>query len=208
MAKRLAPFRVLDPHDELSHFALGSDYSNVSTTGTGYGDAGVFVTILAGSGNLSVDPVTYGVNNYLGKTNWNGIGFNQYPEISLKVRPASSGDITPLGITLIETAQTDEHGQKLLYDRDKADATQVVLPGESTRIATRGIFTLWSSAIDGTLTPGSSFKLSATSGKITGCLNSDTAALGLVLGTGARGSNGAPFADAYSGVYAQIKLGK
>lgn len=205
MAKRIAPFRVVAPHDEISHFALAASYVNSNITGTGFGDAGVFVTVA--SGNLSLDPITFTSNSYLGKVDYPYVGWNKYPEITLKVRPAASGDVIPLGITLTETAEYDENGQKLLYYREKADAMQVSVPGESVKIATRGIFTLFGSAVDGTLTPGAGFKLSATSGKITGCANTDSASLGLVLGSGSRGSNGAPQADAYSGAYYQIKLG-
>lgn len=206
MAKRIAPFRNVDPHDEISNFALDNAYVNNNITGTGFGDAGIFVTVA--SGNLSLDPITFATNSYLGKTDYQYVGFNKYPEITLKVRPAASGDVTPLGITLTETAQYDENGQKLLYYREKADAMQVSLPGESVKIATRGTFTLFASAVDGVLTPAAGFKLSATSGKITGCANTDSASLGLVLGSGSRGANGGPITDAYSGAYYQIKLGK
>lgn len=206
MSTRIHPDRTVAPHDEISHFALADEYVNSNITGVGFGDAGIFVTIA--SGNLSLDPVTFTSNPYLGKTDYPFVGFNAYPEITRKVRPAASGDITPLGITLTQTAEYDENGQKLLYYREKADAMQIALPGESVKIATRGIFTLFASAVDGVLTPGASFKLSATSGKITGAANSDSAALGLVLGSGTRGANGAPIADAYSGAFYQIKLGK
>lgn len=206
MSNRLAPFRNVDPHDEISHFALANEYVNSNVTGVGFGDAGIFVTVA--SGNLSLDPVTFTANPYLGNTDYPYVGFNAYPEITLKVRPAASGDITPLGITLTQTAEYDENGQKLLYYREKADAMQISLPGESVKIATRGTFTLFASAVDGVLTPGAGFKLSATSGKITGAANSDSASLGLVLGSGTRGANGAPINDAYSGAFYQIKLGK
>jgi hypothetical protein len=206
MANRLHPYRNVDPHDEISNFALADAFVNDNITGSGFGDAGVFVTVA--SGNLSLDPITFTSNSYLGKTDFPMVAWNKYPEITLKVRPAASGDITPLGITLTQTARYDENGQKLLYYREKADAMQVAVPGESVKIATRGIFTVFASAVDGTLTAGAGFKLSATSGKITGCANSDSASLGLVLGAGSRGANGANIPDAYSGAYYQIKLGK
>lgn len=206
MAQRLHPFRNVDPHDEITDFSLGNAYVNSNITGSGFGDAGIFVTVL--SGDLNLDPVTFVSNSYLGKTDFPNVGYNMYPEISLKVRPAASGDIAPLGITLNQTAEYDENGQKLLYYRDKADAVQAVVPGETVKIATRGTFTLFQSAVDGTLTPGAGFKLSATSGKITGCANSDSANLGMVLGTGTRGANGAPMVDVYSGAFYKIKLGK
>lgn len=203
MADRIIPLNI-DEHDVIAHYALASDYKNSNITGTGFGDRGVFVTVV--SGNLSLDPVTFTTNSYLGKTDYPWVGFNKYPEVTLKVRPAASGDIGCLGITLNQTAEYDENGQKLLYYKDKADAMQVRLPGESVKIATRGIFTIFANGVDGVLTPAAGFKLSATSGKITGCANSDSAKLGLVLGSGTRGANGAPLTDAYSGAFYQIKL--
>ena len=41
MAKRIAPFRNVDPHDEISNFALDNAYVNNNITGTGFGDAGI-----------------------------------------------------------------------------------------------------------------------------------------------------------------------
>jgi len=205
MANRLLPFRLTSPHDELSHFALANAYINENITGAGLGDAGVFVSVA--SGNLNLDPVTFTSNSYLGKTDYPYVGFNAYPEITLKVRPAASGDIKPLGITLVQTAKYDENGQKLLYYREKAESMQVALPGESTKILTKGIVTVTSSAVDGSLSVNGGIKLSANSGKVTGCALSDSACFGMVLGTGSRGANGANVADAYSGAFYQVKFG-
>ncbi len=204
MAKRLAPLRNLDPHDVINGYAMDDIYVNENLTGVGFSDNGVFVTIVGG--NLDLDPMTYGTDNYLGNTsNIPFLGFNQYPKVTQKIRPAASGDVT-IGLTLMETAKYDENGEKLLYYKAKADENQIVLLGQAVPVASRGIFTLFKNAIDGTLTPGSGFKLSTTSGKITGCANTDTAKIGLVMGTGSRGANGAGIPDLYSGTFAMIKL--
>jgi hypothetical protein len=186
-------------------FALEDASVNENITGFGAGDAGVFVKVAAG--NLDLDPVTYGSNSYLGKTDYPFVGSNAYPSVSLKVAPAASGDIKPLGITLFETAKFDENGEKLLYYKQKAMDYQALLPGQAVPVATRGVFTVSSRAYDGTLSVGAGFKLSATAGKITGAALTDSAAIGSVLATGSRGANGATIADTFSGNYAIIKLG-
>ncbi len=176
MATRLLPFRQYDDNDVVNMYALVDAAVNESVTGVGSGDAGVFVKVSAG--NFDLDPVSYATNSYLGKTDYPFVGANQYPSVNLKVTPAASGDTTNcLGITLRQTAKFDENGEKLLYYRQKAEELMCVLPGQAVPVATRGIFSLGANALDGTLTVGSGFKLSANAGKITGCAHSDAGKL-------------------------------
>lgn len=210
MGKRLLPFRQYNEHDVINMFALEDSSVNENITAYGAGDAGVFVKISAG--NLDLDPVSYGNNAYLGKTDYpfvgNG-GQNMYPSVNLKIAPATSGD-KPLGLTLWETAKYDENGQKLIYYPQKAAENQVLLPGQAVPVATRGVFTLSSRAIDdsATFAVGNGFMISyVNAGKITGVVASSTSSIGTVLATGSRGSNGATLPDLYSGKFAVIKLG-
>ena len=204
MAIRLLPFRQYNEFDVVNMYALVDAAVNDSTTGTGTGDAGVFVKI--SDGNFDNDPVSYSSDSYLGKTDYPHIGVNQYPKVNLKVTPAASGDLTNcLGLTLRQTAKTDENGEKLIYYRQKAEELMCVLPGQAVPVATRGIFSLAASAIDGTLVVGSGFKLSANGGKITGCAHSDAGKLGLVLGTGSRTSL-TSVTDQFAGNFAIIGL--
>jgi len=204
MAIRLLPFRQLNEFDVVNMYALVDAAVNESTTGVGSGDAGVFVKVSAG--NFDLDPVSYASDSYLGKTDYPNIGVAQYPKVNLKVTPAASGDLTHcLGLTLRQTAKTDENGEKLLYYRQKAEELMAVLPGQAVPVATRGIFSLGANAVDGTLTVGSGFKLSANAGKVTGCAHSDAGKLGLVLGTGSRTTlNG--IADQFNGNFAVVGL--
>ena len=209
MGKRLLPFRQYNEHDVVNMFALDDSVLSATESITGFhsGDAGVFVKVSVG--NLDLDPVTYGTNAYLGKTDYPFVGANQYPSVSLKVTPAASGDIRPLGITLWETAKYDENGQKLIYYPQKAAENQVLLPGQTVPVATKGIFTVTSRAFDGSLSVGAPFTLSANAGKITGQAagySGPLAVLGTVLATGSRGNNGSTLPDLYSGSYAVIKL--
>ena len=204
MANRLLPFRQYGENDVVNMYALVDAAVNESTTGVGTGDAGVFVKVSAG--NFDLDPVSYATDSYLGKTDFPHVGANQYPSVNLKVTPAASGDLTNcLGLTLRQTAKFDENGEKLLYYRQKAEELMCVLPGQAVPVATRGIFTLSANALDGALTVGSGFKLSANGGKVTGCAHSDAGKLGIVLGTGSRASL-TSVTDAYAGNFAVIGL--
>jgi hypothetical protein len=215
MGKRLLPFRQYNEHDVINMFALEDSVltATQSITETHSGDAGVFVKI--SNGNLDLDPVTYGSNSYLGKTDYPFVGSNGYPSVSLKVTPAASGDIRPLGLTLWETAKYDENGQKLIYYPQKAHENQVLLPGQSVPVATKGVFTLTDTAYNNTANwaVGNPFILSAQAGKVSGVASTyiaganQPAVLGTILATGTRGNNGATIGDKYSGSYSVIKLG-
>ena len=205
MALRTLPFRQYSEHDVINMFALGTGYVNESLSTSDNGDAGVFVTIE--SGNLNVDTIVYdsAYSSYLGKTDYPFVGANQYPSVSLKIKPATSGDAL-LGITLRQTAQNDENGEKLLYYPQKAEELQCVLPGQSVPVATRGVFTFTSGAFNGTLGVGSGVKLaSGVSGTVTGCAINDAFRVGLVVGTGSRRSF--TTTDQFAGTYAVIALG-
>lgn len=202
MSIRILPFRQYDENDVINLFALNSTYVNESTTGAGNGDAGVFVTV--DSADFNADPVTYATDSYLGKTDYPFVGANQYPSVSLKCKPAASGNAL-LGITLRQTAKTDENGEKLLYYPQKAEELQCVLPGQAVPVATRGIFTIASTAYAGSLAVGSGIKLATVSGQVTGCAVSDAAKVGMVIGTGSRTSG--TVTDQFAGNYAVIALG-
>jgi hypothetical protein len=205
MAIRILPFRQYDENDVINMFALNSAYVNESTTGSSHGDAGVFVAV--DSADFNADPVTYGTDSYLGKTDYPFVGANQYPSVSLKVKPAVSGTAL-LGITLRQTAKFDENGEKLLYYPQKKEELQCVLPGQAVPVATRGVFTITAAAYTGALVVGGGIKLTtgvAASGKVGPCAVSDTDRVGLVIGTGSRGSG--TITDALAGNYAVIALG-
>lgn len=202
MALRTLPFRQYDENDVINMFALNGAYINESTTTSSFGDAGVFVAV--DSANFNADPVTYATDSYLGKTDYPFVGANQYPSVSLKVKPAVSGDAL-LGITLRQTAKTDENGEKLLYYPQKAEELMCVLPGQAVPVATRGVFTISQSAYNGAVTIGGGVKLATASGTLTGCTVSDAARVGLVIGTGSRGSG--TVTDQFAVNYAVIALG-
>ena len=219
MALRILPFRQYSDHDVVNMYAvIGSDVLT-STTDTGAGDAGVFVKV--SDGNFDNDPVTYQTNSYLGKTDYPFVGTtDMYPEVNLKITGAK-GEDHALGLTLYQTAKNDENGEKLLYNPQKQEELQTMLPGQAVPVATKGIFTLAAAAFDGPIAsyaPGNRIKLSAvTAGKVTGFATIAKAAMttgdlfaedkvfGHVLGTGVRASAG-PTTDQFAGNYIVVSF--
>ena len=207
MALRILPFRQYSDHDVVNMYSvIGSDVLT-STTDTGAGDAGVFVKV--SDGNFDNDPVTYQTNSYLGKTDYPFVGTTEmYPEVNLKITGSTSGDI-PLGLTLYQTAKNDENGEKLLYNPQKQEELQAMLPGQAVPVATKGIFTLAAAAFDGTTAsyaPGTAIIASNnTNGKVTGAARGASKAFGHVLGTGTRTSVG-PTTDQFAGDYIVVSF--
>ena len=210
MALRILPFRQYHDTNVINMFALDAAHVGESTTGTSNGDAGVFVTM--SSGNLNLDTITFDntYGSYLGKTDYAFVGSNAYPRVSLSIKPATSGDAL-LGLTLNQTAKTDENGEKLLYYPQKAAELQAVLPGQAVPVATKGFFTITDGAYVGTIGIGSGLKLpSGVSGKLTGCAITDPTRVAFVMATGSRApSTSVPdlFAGTGTSAYAIIALG-
>jgi len=166
MSLRLYPFRQYSEFDVINLFA--SDTADTSPSTNGNGSAGVFVKVSAG--NLDLDPITYAANSYLGKTDYPFIGAAQYPSVPLKFTAATAGDPV-LGITLNQTLQQDENGEKLLYNPVKRQELQAVLTGQAVPVATRGVFTLADTAIDwvdANMTVNNHLIISANAGKVSG----------------------------------------
>tara|TARA_R100000995_G_scaffold77895_1_gene48212 strand:+ start:279 stop:947 length:669 start_codon:yes stop_codon:yes gene_type:complete len=219
MALRILPFRQYSDHDVVNLFSVIASDVNDATTDSGAGDAGVFVKV--SDGNFDADPVEYQTNAYLGDTSYPFLGTTKmYPQVNLKITGAKGEDHC-LGMTLYQTAKNDENGEKLLYNPQKREELQAMLPGQAVPIATKGIFTLSSSTFDGPLTsyiPGNRIKLSAlNAGKITGFTTISEGAMttgdlfaedkvfGHVLGTGNRPNEGNT-TDQFSGDYIVVSF--
>ena len=218
MALRILPFRQYSDHDVVNLFSVIASDVNTATTDSGAGDAGLFVKVA--DGNFDADPITYQTNSYLGDTSYPFLGTTEmYPEVNLKITGAADEDHC-IGMTLFQTAKNDENGEKLLYNPQKQEELQAMLPGQAVPIATKGIFTLSSAAFDGPLTsyaPGNRIKLSSNAGKITGFttvsattittgdLVDEDKVFGHVLGTGTRANEGNT-TDQFSGNYIVISF--
>ena len=206
MALRLLPFRQYNEQDVVNVFALQNADVLESTTGDGKGSNGVFVKIT--DGNFDQDVITYGSNSYLGKTDYPFVGGDMYPTNPLEVAAAASGEI-PLGLTLNQTAKTDENGEKLIYNTTKKEELQAILPGQTVPVATKGIFTLSANAIEGgaasVFTIGDGFEV-AGDGTVGPATVVSAESLGMILGTGSRSSKGG-LTDQFAGDYVIVKLG-
>ena len=207
MSLRILPFRQYSDHDVVNLYALENNLVLDATTGTGGGDAGVFVKVSAG--NFDSDPITYQQNDYLGDSSFPFLGSTaMYPEVNLKITGATSGT-HPLGVTLYQTAKNDENGEKLLYNPTKQTELQAMLPGQAVPVLTKGVVTLSAEAFDGSLsdyTIGGGVQMSwATAGKITGDNANGSGCFGSVLGTGVR-SNVGITTDQFSGEYIVVKI--
>ena len=218
MALRILPFRQYSDHDVVNLFSVIASDVNTATTDSGAGDAGLFVKVA--DGNFDADPITYQTNSYLGDTSYPFLGTTEmYPEVNLKITGAADEDHC-IGMTLFQTAKNDENGEKLLNNPQKQEELPAMLPGQAVPIATKGIFTLSSSAFDGPLTsyaPGNRIKLSSNAGKITGFttvsattittgdLVDEDKVFGHVLGTGTRANEGNT-TDQFSGNYIVISF--
>lgn len=212
MAIRILPFRQYAEEDVVNLFANSA--ANNQVTDSGDGDAGVFVKVDAG--DLSLDPIQYETNSYLGKTDYPFIGRDQYPVVPLKVAAADTTTAC-VGITLLQTAQYDENNEKLLYYPQKQLETQSVLSGQAVPVLTKGVVSLPAgagslpNATVGALTdfaPGNWLVIDdVTNGKVSGVAQNDTdwtltgadgsapylanrQKVGQVLGTGIRQNRG------------------
>lgn len=205
--KRLLPLRNYSPYDEVNMYALIDAQVNDSSADSSTGDDGVFVKI--SEGDLDKANIEYGSNAIQGKTNYPYVYDELYASATLKVEAAAAGDIV-LGITLKETAKTDEHGDNLMRMKpEKREGQDLLLPGQAVPVATTGQFMVSALCIDGAaLVAGEGFKLSATAGKIEGAtpVTDDAVTIGRVLATGSRTSQ-TGITDKYEGVTAFIKLG-
>jgi hypothetical protein len=115
---------------------------------------------------------------------------------------------------LRQTLETDENGEKLIYNPIKRDELQAVLSGQAVPVATKGLFTFSEDAYekDSNFAPGNLAVISANAGKLSGVAWANTSGetiVGTILGTGDRTSqNGQSdqFAGTGTAQYALVQL--
>lgn len=212
MALRLYPFRQYSDHDVINMYA--NQVVDETPTTNGNGSAGVLVKVL--SGNMQKDTFDLIGSTYLGKTDYPFLGADKYPVVPLRVVAATTGSAV-LGVTLNQTLQNDENGEKLLYNPVKKDELQAVLSGQAVPVATKGLFTFDENAYekDANFVPGNICGISADNdGKMTGYARESLADLagtivGAIIGTGNRTSQmgkSDEFAGTGTAQYALVQL--
>ena len=125
MATNLRPFRDYDEHDVVNLFAFSGSYPQTK---------GNIVTIMGNGWKNSDEPFDMAGAPGAGYSNTvsQRYGLNAY------VRQCASGE-TPLGMTLYDVRETDENGEKLIFNPRKAAEMEVALSGQAVPILTRGI---------------------------------------------------------------------
>ena len=122
----LRPFRDYDEHDVINLFAHRSSNVNKGSL--------VKVETATGWKNTDEPSMEEGV---IGASYGNTVS-NRYA-VRSKVMDAGSGS-NVIGMTLWDVKETDENGEKLLYNPRKAAEMQCVISGQAVPVAVRGVF--------------------------------------------------------------------
>jgi hypothetical protein len=126
----LKPFRDYDEHDVVNLFTL-RDQSDVNK--------GTFVKLTSGQGWVSTDEPFGDTQSTAGSVNYVGRAVSNRYIVQAGLGIAGSGD-APIGMTLYDMKETDENGEKLLFNPQKAAEMQTAISGQAVPVATRGVF--------------------------------------------------------------------
>jgi len=135
----LRPFRDYDEKDVINLFSF---------SGTLPATAGTLVKTTGNSGFVATDEQLEFLSS-VGQSynNTVSIRYGAYA----KVATAGAGE-TPIGMMLMDVRETDENGEQLKFNPQKAAEMGVVLSGQAVPIVTRGIF-LYSGTLLASQTP-------------------------------------------------------
>lgn len=136
----IRPFRSVNEHDVINLYRYSGDVTTPLSKGT-------FVKVI-GSGWVS-NLTDLEMLGSPGASYANTV--SQRYGVPAQVTIAASGD-TAIGMTLYDVRETDENGEKLIYNPTKKAELQAILSGEAVPILTRGIVLY--SGIDGNPTVG------------------------------------------------------
>ena len=173
----LLPFRDYDEHDVINLFAF--DYAGTAIT------KGALVRIKSSAGWNAAQELDQS-NSMVGFT-LNNVVSDRYA-VSARVELAHSGH-NPLGMLLYDVAETDENGEKLIYNPRKAAEMQTTVSGQAVPILTKGIVLI--DNIHGTVAEGGLAYCgtgAANDGLVTATAGGTRKKIGRFLGT--TGANG------------------
>lgn len=121
----LRPFRDYDEHDVVNLFSYsGSLPVNKGT-----------IVKIVGNGWKNTDEL-----EMLGSPGASyGNTVSERYGVAAKIGKAGSGDAS-LGILLVDVKETDENGEKLIFNPRKAAEMGVAISGQAVPVATRGVF--------------------------------------------------------------------
>ena len=141
MASTLLPFRDYDEHDVINLFAFDGELTK-----------GHMVMMVADSNG-------WRAHDEMSLTDISSFDLNDVAQshrygVAAKVVAASgaqvAGDNTVLGMTLYDVKETDENGEKLVFNPRKAAEMEVALSGQAVPILTKGIVLYSGSALTST----------------------------------------------------------
>jgi len=127
MAHNLRPLRQYNENDVVNLFAYSGDSTlvlagkAVKVVGSGF---------MASSSNPVEDLGSVGAS-------YTNVASSRYGAVA-KVAPATSGSAV-LGLTLMGIRETDENGEKLVFNPRKAAEMGVIISGQAVPVLTRGI---------------------------------------------------------------------
>ena len=160
----LKPLRQYDEHDVINMFS----YDGAAA------DKGILVKISAGWKSTD-EPTEMGGN--VGAS-YNNVVSQRYANTA-KVIVAGTAD-KPIGMTLMEVKETDENGEKLIFNPRKAAEMGVLVSGQAVPLLTRGIVLYSGATLAGqTVTAGATLYVSGSAGEIS---TVGTNAIGKALG--------------------------
>lgn len=137
MASTLLPFRDYAEHDVINLFAVNGELTK-----------GHIVEIESGWSNTDEMDFRGDAGNAFGNTVSERYG------VKATVKAADSTTSAPLGILLYDVKETDENGEKLLFNPRKAAEMEVALSGQAVPVVTRGIFLYSGSVLAGEIPAG------------------------------------------------------
>ena len=165
----LRPFRDYDEHDVINLYKWSGTIpayrgTIVSIIGNGWTEADELEMLgSVGASYANVTSQRYGV--------------------AAAVRVAGSGDATPLGMLLHDVKETDENGEKLIYNPRKAAEMEVSISGHAAPIVARGIFLYSGSGLAAeSPTAGQKLYVLEADGALTTGVSSGQVAVGKALG--------------------------
>jgi hypothetical protein len=123
MATTLLPFRDYSEHDVINLFAVNGELTK-----------GHIVAISAGWKNTDEMDNDGSVGASFGNTVSDRYG------VAATVQAATNDGLRPIGMTLYDVKETDENGEKLIFNPRKAAEMEVALSGQAVPIVSRGVF--------------------------------------------------------------------
>jgi hypothetical protein len=133
MAHNLRPFRDYDEHDVINLFTYSGSALPVNkgmvvkVVNAGFSSLGDAANPIEQLESLSSTPFPNSTSFRFG--------------VKGKVTAATSGDAGVLGLTLMDMRETDENGEKLIFNPRKAAEMGVVVSGQAIPVLTKGIVT-------------------------------------------------------------------